>query len=365
MKYRNPLTQILSQTRSHWDRDEARSSVRRAFRSALLCRTPALGAEVYASENQERIVYHTCKSRACPSCGYRATVQWQRERWAALPDAMYKGITFTVPDLFWQLFRDHPPLARALPALAANVIQAWVSARYGLRVGVIAILHTFNGRLEFNSHVHTMVTAGGLQASGSWTSRVYYGRDSLMESWRNAVIKLVRTALRAGLLHTELTADQMEAMLVQQGNRWWSIHIQSLGSKERFLRYAGRYVRRPPIAQRRIICIGERSVTYCTKDKRLGHRITVQCSPEEFIDRWAQHIPERYQHAVRCFGLLAPRALRQTSAAIFAILRQKRRPRPKPLRWAEAIKRDFGKDPLLDSSGKKMTWVRRIAPESG
>jgi SulP family sulfate permease len=32
-----------------------------------------------------------------------------------------------------------------------------------------------------------------------------------------------------------------------------------------------------------------------------------------------QHIPERYQHAVHCFGLLAPRALMQTSAAIFAI----------------------------------------------
>jgi hypothetical protein len=98
------------------------------------------------------------------------------------------------------------------------------------------------------------------------------------------------------------------------------------------------------------------------KDKRLGRRVEVQCTPEEFIDRWAQHIPERYQHAVRAFGLLASRALGQTSAAIFAILGQKRRPRPRPVRWADSMKRDFGKDPLLDHMDNRMKWVRRLAP---
>ena len=47
--------------------------------------------------------------------------------------------------------------ATALLQLAAGIIQVRMSACYGLQVGVIAILHTFNGKLEFNSHVHTMV----------------------------------------------------------------------------------------------------------------------------------------------------------------------------------------------------------------
>src|SRR5271165_5811370 len=153
MKYHEPLKQILSQTRTHWDQDETRPAVRWAFGKALQCRTPELGAEVYASEKEERTFYHTCKSRTCSSCGYRATVQWQRERWAALPEVPYKGITFTMPDLLWPLFRDNPRLAKALPALAAKVIQIRVSARYGVRVGVMAILHTFNGQLEFNSQL--------------------------------------------------------------------------------------------------------------------------------------------------------------------------------------------------------------------
>src|SRR5271156_4846517 len=260
MKYHHPLKKILSQARPYWDQDEMRATVRRVFGKALQCRTSELGAEVYSSENQELILYHTCKSRACPSCGYRATAQWLRERWAILPNEIYRGITFTMPDLLWPLFRDNPRLAKALPALAAKVIQARMSARYGVRVGVIAILHTFNGELGFNSHVHIMVTGGGMYGSDTWISRVYYDRTLMMQAWRRAVLALLRTALRAGQLCTPLAVEQIEEMITQQENRWWSIKIQSFTSKEHFLRYAGRYVRRPPIAQRRITYIGKRNV---------------------------------------------------------------------------------------------------------
>jgi len=362
VKYREPLKQILSKTRPHWDQDETRPTVRSVFGKVLHCRTAALGAEVYALDNEELILYHTCKSKACPSCGYRATVQWLRERWAALPDAIYNGITFTMPDLLWPLFRDNRDLAKALPALAAKVIQARVNARYGLRLGVVAILHTFNGRLEFNSHVHTMVTGGGLTGSSdSWVAPVDHDRDALMRAWRKAVIGLLRAALQAGQLRTNMTVNQMEAMLTQQEKRWWSINIQSFEDKEHFLRYAGRYVRRPPIAQRRITFIGKRTVKFWFKDKRLHQRAEVQCSLEEFVDRWSQHILERYQHSVRSFGLFAPRVLSQSSEAIFTILGQERRPRPKALPWALSIKRDFGYDPLLHPTGKRMKWMRRLA----
>lgn len=98
-------------------------------------------------------------------------MQWLRERWAALPDVLYKGITFTMPNLLWPFFHDNPRLGKALPAIAVQVIRAQVGVRHGLHLGVIAIPHTFNGRLAFNSHVHTMVTDGGLnESSDIWVS---------------------------------------------------------------------------------------------------------------------------------------------------------------------------------------------------
>jgi hypothetical protein len=193
--------------------------------------------------------------------------------------------------------------------------------------------------------------------------KAYYDRDKLFESWRRAVIQLLRAALRADQLVSALAVDHLETLLREQEARWWSVKIQSFKSKDHFLRYAGRYVRRPPIAQKRVTYVGKRLLRFWYRDKKLRRRVYVQCSPEEFIDRWGQHIPERYKHAVKSFGLFAPRATQKTFDAVFAILGQERRSRPKPRPWAESIKRDFGRDPLVDSKGNRMTWVRRIAPK--
>lgn len=200
-------------------------------------------------------------------------------------------------------------------------------------------------------------------SSGAWAPEVYYDNNQLMKSWRSAVIQLLGEAHREGVLTTEMTFDQMEAMIREQGERWWSVKIQSFKSREHFLRYAGRYVRRPPIAQRRITHIGKKSVTFWAKDKKLRQRVDIQCSPEEFVERWAQHIPDRYGHAVRHFGLFAPRGISQTSAAVFGILGQRQRPRPRALRWADSLKRDFGYDPLIDQAGYRMRWIGRLAPK--
>jgi hypothetical protein len=363
MRSKDPLKHILEQTRWYWDHDGISPDVRIAFRKVLLCRTPALGAEVFASENGKLIVYHTCKSRACTSCGHWGTMKWQHERLAALPPVSYKGITFTMPNVLWQFFGDNRSLADALPALAAGAIEALILARHGLRTGVIAILHTFNGRLEFNSHVHTMVTAGGVHASsGSWAASVYYDKDILMRLWRTAVLTLLRVAHQAGVLRTRMTSEELSALLAEQ-ERWWSVKIQSFKSVEQFLRYAGRYARRPPIAQRRIIRFDQRNVAFWTKDKILKRLVLIRCSLEEFIDRWAQHILRRYQHGVRYFGLFAPRAVSHAFDTIFAATGHNRPPRPAPLRWAESLKQMSGKDPLLDVTGQRMYWVRRLAPQ--
>jgi len=363
MRYRHPLKEILEKTRWYWDHNDFSPAVRAAFRNALLCRTPALGAEVFGSEIGELVVYHTCKSRACTSCGHWATMKWQHERLIALP-ARYKGITFTMPDVLWSLFRDNRPLADALPALAANAIKAFTTARHGINAGVIAILHTFNGKLEFNSHVHTMVTAGGWRASsGSWARSVFYDQSVLTRLWRKSVLDLLRASLRSGALKTDMASQEVEAMLKEQ-ERWWSVKIQSFNSTEHFLEYAGRYARRPPIAQRRISYIGERMVEFWAKDKMSGKFVRIRCSLEDFIDRWAQHIARRYKHAARYFGLFAPRAVSQTFNAIFAALGHKRQTQAAPLPWSDSIKMTFGWDPLVDQRGQRLYWVRRVAPQA-
>jgi len=361
MRYKHPLKIILKATQSYWDRPSMRPAVRHAFRAALKCQTLELGAEKYASKNHVLILPHTCKSRACPSCGYRACLQWLRERWAALPNVPYKGITFTMPHVLWPLFRDNPRLTKALPALAATVIYAHANVKHGAQVGVIGILHTFNPKLEFNSHVHTMVTAGGLsEHSASWVPSINYDHNEVLRSWKLAVIGLLRKALQTNQLRSKRTKEELDELLTEQEKRFWRIRIQSFATKEHFLLYAGRYVRRPPIAQKRITKIAEMSVTFWAKDKKLKRRVLVTCPLEDFVDRWSHHIPERYCHSVRSFGLFAPRSLSKSSAAVFRILGQQRMKRPAQRPWADSIQKYFGRDPLLDPQGNCMSWAGRL-----
>src|SRR5439155_3172272 len=135
----SPLKEILVLSRKDWDRDDMRADVRQAFQKVLDCRTEALGAEVFGSREEERTFFHTCKSRACPSCGRRATLLWQREQWRELPDVPYAHVTLTMPDVLWPIFRRNRHLLHDLPVLGAQVIQEWARARYGVRLMIVVI----------------------------------------------------------------------------------------------------------------------------------------------------------------------------------------------------------------------------------
>ncbi|MBZ5534206.1 MAG: transposase [Acidobacteriia bacterium] len=365
MRYSEPLKLILESTRDIWNHPETRPAVRENFLKVIRCRTATLGAEIYASESEQKYVYHSCKSRSCPSCGHRATVLWQREQWAALPDIPYVGICLTMPNVLWPLFQQNRHLLHDLPALGAAVIQQWVKARYGARVMIMVVPHTFGRHLTFNAHLHILVSAGGLRESESrWIPGMHFNDRALMHMWRYAVITYLREALRTKVLTVGTETAALKAFFIKQYERWWSIDIAHFRSKSQFLRYAGRYARRPPIAQHRFLEITNREVVFWTKDLREKRHVETRYLIEDFVAALADHVPDRYRHAIRYFGLLAPGSKSRTSAALFLRIGQEKRCRPKRLRWRNSLRKDFGIDPLVDTQGQTMHWIGQRAPIS-
>jgi hypothetical protein len=357
---KEPLKEILASTREIWDRPDTRPAVRANFDKVLKCRTEALGSEVYASSTEHKVVHHTCKSRACASCGRRATTLWQREMWASLPDVKFAGMVFTMPDVLWPIFQSNRPLLNDLAALGATVIQEWAKEVYGARLMILVVRHTFGRHLNFNPHLHVLASAGGLRVvDGEWISGWQFDKKPLMTRWRYAVITYLREALRRGLLRSDVSARDMRRLLTTQYERWWNVDVQPCASKEHFLHYAGRYVRRPPLAQYRILTSTEREVSFRTNDHKLKREVITRYTLEKFIELLADHVPDHYRHAIRHFGLLGPRAKSHTFGAIFAQLGQQRRPRPRHLSWAYSIEREYGINPLLDSQGERMNLIAR------
>lgn len=337
--------------------------MRHNFQKVTNCRTSALGAEVFASSDEEKLVYHTCKSRTCPSCGHRATLLWQREQWAALPDIPYAAIVLTMPNHLWPIFQKNRHLLHDLPALGAATIEHWARAEYGVRVTIMVVQHTFARRITFNPHLHILVSKGGLQeASARWIAPLKFDKSRLMHIWRYAVITYLREALKAKLLETALGPIALKRLLTTQYERRWNIFIDCFTSKLHFLRYAGRYIRHPPIAEHRFVTLSDRQVEFLTKDLKQKQTVVTHYSIEEFVSALAEHVPDFYRHGMRYFGLLAPRSKRISTATMFALLGQVQRSRPRRLSWQHSLRKDFGIDPLLDSKGQPMRWVRRIAP---
>jgi hypothetical protein len=362
---REPLKDILTANRALWDHDGMRPSVRVNFNKVLMCRTEALGAEVYASSTEQKIVPHTCKSPACPSSGHRATTLWQRQMWAALPDVPFAGVVFTMPDVLWPIFRRNRHLSDDLPALGAAVIREWARDANRLCPMILVVRHTFGRHLNFNPHLHILVSAGGLRiGSQEWSSGLRFDKAALMKRWRFALITYLREALRRGLLKSDLALQAMRTLLTAQYERWWNVDVQPCASKEHFIRYAGRYVRRPPLAQYRITEYSREKVCFRTKDHKLKKEVITEHAAPTFIDLLADHVPSHYKHGIRHFGLLSPRSRARTFGALFAQLGQTRRPKPRHLSWAKSIERDFGHNPRLDSSGEPMMLIARRAPTS-
>jgi hypothetical protein len=363
------LKQILIDHPESWDHDGMRPVVRSAFRNMIDCGTGALGTIRFAAPSGEELnLPCTCKSPACPSCGHRAMLDWRRAIGSDLPDIPYWGGLFSIHKDLWEIFRENRRLLLGLPAIAANVLQDWADQMHGARVPIIVVLHTFQGRLVFYPHVHFVVSSVGLDWSGSDLVRCirwdfYYVQQALMKKWRHTVVDYLLAALDHGLISSTRPRHELRALFEEHRGRWWYGGIRECTSVRSLVHYMARYLRRPPIAQRRLLSYDGKAVRFSYKDTKTK-QILVECyTADEFIRRWADQVPDHYRHGVRYFGLLAPRCKGRVYEVFLALLKQKRRPRPRRIPWRKLIWLTFRRDRLLTSSGEVMQRIGWRAPE--
>jgi Putative transposase/Transposase zinc-binding domain len=361
---KHPLKQILKDTIADWDHDGTPQNVRQNFWKIINCGTLALGAEVLASDTQWRIVYHTCKSRFCPSCGARAAALWQEDLEAALPKIPYREINFTMPQVFWAILQQNPRLLPDLPALGAAAIEFLAKARFGAHAILMVVQQTYGGFLNFYPHLHTLTSAGGLKiSSGRWIARLNFEKHEIMLAWRYVLLAYLDEAIKSDVLKSDLSKDELRKMLDREGERPWNVFIGRSVSKRMVVDHIGRYIRKPPIAQRRLRRISDEEIEYLAKDTKHQRFSPVKYLKNAFVAILIPHVPDRYHNSMRYFGLLAPR-LKNMLSVVFLLLNQKRRARPVPLSWAQLSYRTFGTDPSIDRHGKQMVRVGRLGPEN-
>jgi hypothetical protein len=211
-----------------------------------------------------------------------------------------------------------------------------------------------------------LVSAGGLsQTEGRWIDGLYLNPVGLMKLWRHGITMYLRRAFERGLLKSDLNSWQLQELLSDKYEVDWHVDMQERISKRHFLGYAARYIRRPPIAQHRFQKIDGPVIKFLTEDTETRETVLDELPKEEFIRMLSEHVPDKYRHSIRYYGLLAPRAKGRAFTLLFKLLGQNRRPRPRRLSHAEMMIKYFNKNPLLDSEGQQMQLVGQYFPLAG
>ena len=203
-----------------------------------------------------------------------------------------------------------------------------------------------------------------MQESNRWIHRLAWDERELRQAWQYAVIAFLAEALKKKVLKPTLFGKDLMNIFAIEHKREWHVFITHAMSKAHFLQYAGRYIRRPPIARHRLNIVNERTVEYLAKDTRNDRFQTLRFSTERFLHILMQHVPDARRHGMRYFGLLAPRSITRALAAVFMLLGQKRRPKPGRLDWASLHLKCFGQDPLIDDRGERMSRVGQLRPQA-
>ena len=297
--------------RVHPAQDRARH---RAIWAITHCRTAAMGGHVHGCSRcaTSQFAYHSCNHRACPQCGKDATARWVSRELGKRVGAPYFMVTFTLPEELRPLFFTKSAhafygmfFAAASEALAdALAHPRWLGALCG---GFTMVLHTWNQRLLFHPHIHTIVAGAGLDAGGRIVQVKSPGflvpqpvlRKNFRQLFRQKLEALARLPEHAGLPAVDPAVWTKD----------WGVHLQPFGDGAHAIKYLGTYVSRTAIADARIVSIGDSTVTFTWKDRARGNaRRTETISGTEFVSRYLRHVLPVGLRSIRRYGYCHPAA---------------------------------------------------------
>lgn len=296
--------------------------------SIMTCKTPDQGYHINACPNgdYQAVVFNSCKHRACPQCGATDTELWLQRRRAQALDCHYFQVVFTIDHDLHIIWRYNRKLFTGLLMLAAwrslrELLLDW--KHLGGLVGAVAAFQSWDDELNDHCHAHFIVTGGGLNADERWVRAdpdfLLYS-PALASKFKGKFLDYLRRGFsrysKSGQPKSKeqvlsvpsgMRLQQCLNLLNRLGRKRWHVNIEpSYAYAHGVLKYVGRYLRRGPISEKRIVGYDGKNVTiaYAHREKHL--RATFTLHAQIFIKRLLNHVPEKGTHVVRSYGLFHP-----------------------------------------------------------
>lgn len=293
----------------------------RAVSAIRACRTEALGVDHYVCSQCGEIskVYHSCKNRFCPTCSWKDTVDWACRIEEQLLALSHRHVVFTIPHKLNGLIKANKgSLLSILFQTTADSIKDWMLHKYQLTPGIISVLHTFGEKKDFHTHIHMIVSWGGV--TGDHQIREikgeYVNYEFIQTKFRcKFEDKLIRLFDSQRMEHDFRDRIEFMRYIKDINIKQWHVQFEpAMKLPAEVIRYIGRYSKRACISEYKITNIDGAYISFKYKDyKNLDYQgkpiikeLTLHYN--DFFPRLLQHVPLPYFRLVRYYGAYAARA---------------------------------------------------------
>jgi hypothetical protein len=204
----------------------------------------------------------SCGHRNCPQCQNHETSLWLDRQQAKLLPVEYFMATFTLPyELRFLAWDNQIVVYNLLFTCASSTLKDFGlnPKNLGAAIGMTAVLHTHNRRLDYPPHIHFVVPGGGVdKARKQWKkkkSKYLFNEFALATVFR---ARFLEASTKAGL------------SLPKQVPRKWVVNCKRAGTGPSALKYLSRYLYRGVIGENNIVSNQDGNITFKYIESRTG-----------------------------------------------------------------------------------------------
>ena len=308
------------------------------------CGDPSFGGAMYVCShcNNMKFVPFRCKSRFCPTCGVKYSQERSTRMAFKLISCTHRHCVFTIDEDLRHFFLEDRSLLNCLFQAVRSVVlymfhKQNTSKHY--TPGFISVLHTFGRPLEWNPHIHCLITEGGLSNDGFWRTVKHFHYSLLRKSFQTALLDLMEKRIGPSF-------KKVKAQIYKKDTNGFYVYAKpNLCDPDTVVKYISRYLGRPVIALKRIDSYDGEQVTFHYNRHEDGVFVRTTIPVLDFMQLLIQHIPEWNFKMTRYYGIYARH--RKSDPPLRRAIHPSKRPILQSFtRWRNNILLTFGYDPL-------------------
>ena len=335
-----------------------RQSVVENVDKMINCGDPSFGGAMYGCTKcgNLKFVPFRCHSRFCPTCGNLYSIKRTTAMSFKLVQAPHRHCVFTIPEQLRHFFLEDRTLLDCLfSAVRSVVLRMFANANKSEKFipGMICVLHTFGRSLQWNPHIHCLITEGATGNKTGWRVFKHFSYTYLRNAFCTALLNEMHKRLGPSFKKTK-------AFIYKYCLEGFYVYAKpNQCNPKQIAKYMGRYLGRPVISTKRIDDYDGEFVTYHYNRHEDEKLVVVKLPVIEFMKLLAQHIPEKGFKQIRYYGIYAHNR-KKDSHLYRAVPKEKRPFLLKTTRWRDAIAASFGYDPIQCPCCKQQMSILEI-----